>query len=698
MSEQKDKDFVAENVLKILVATDIHLGYCEKHPVRGDDSFNTFEEILHVAKREEADMVVLGGDLFHENKPSRSCLIRTMRILRDHCFGEKPVYVKFLSNPTESFDSPYSVNYLDPCHNVSLPVFTIHGNHDDPIGSTGDQFSALDILQVANMLNYFGKVSMRVRYLSHNPTGLQAKDAQSIKLKPLLFQKGLTKLALYGLGNIRDERLYVTWHDEGNVTWMRPQVSDLDDWFHMFVFHQNRGQKGRINMAFEELFPSFLDLVIWGHEHECKIDLDRSNPYISQPGSTVATSLVEGEAIPKHIGLLEIFKGQFKWTPIRLKTVRPFIMKHICLDDEPSLQVATKDQLESFLIETVEKLRAQAEAEFYAVLHDVDDLQIDPRLKQPLIRLRVEYSGNHHTINPQRFGHGFVGKIANSSEILAFQRKPVRNSKLKYPKDSEEIKGIVRKDNDSEEITVLNLIQQSLDRQTSLHILPVTDLNVALEQFVFKSETSAIPDFVERYLIDVKKTILSRKHDERELNDSEISSLCEELLQRKLSTSEGTTLVNSNSENVSEKATTGKQLSKNTDALDTKSNASLAALLFSDSEEDETLDQNKRQSEQVSISRRGKKESIENRSSSMQRKRAPNKTLSRSSSKKRGASKTGWKTTVEGSFSSVSLQNTEKNDHIMPPKRQRKSSRLSSSAIGTERSSIYDFDTEDSAE
>lgn len=92
---------------------------------------------------------------------------------------------------------------------------------------------------------------------------------------------------MYGLGNIRDERLYATWHDEGKVTWLRPQDAELSEWFNIFVFHQNRGQKGGSNIYFEDLFPSFLDLVIWGHEHECKIELQGPNPCITQPGSSV---------------------------------------------------------------------------------------------------------------------------------------------------------------------------------------------------------------------------------------------------------------------------------------------------------------------------------------------------------------------------------------------------------------------------
>jgi double-strand break repair protein MRE11 len=36
------------DVIKILVATDIHLGYGEKHPVKAEDSFITFDEILKI--------------------------------------------------------------------------------------------------------------------------------------------------------------------------------------------------------------------------------------------------------------------------------------------------------------------------------------------------------------------------------------------------------------------------------------------------------------------------------------------------------------------------------------------------------------------------------------------------------------------------------------------------------------------------
>ncbi len=45
-------------------------GVWEKDAERGDDSFRTFEEVLQMAGKHGADFLLLGGDLFHDNKPS----------------------------------------------------------------------------------------------------------------------------------------------------------------------------------------------------------------------------------------------------------------------------------------------------------------------------------------------------------------------------------------------------------------------------------------------------------------------------------------------------------------------------------------------------------------------------------------------------------------------------------------------------
>lgn len=52
----------------------------------------------------------------------------------------------------------------------------------------------------------------------------------------------------------------------------------------------------------EGMFDDSVKLVIWGHEHDCRLTPEKvegKEYYISQPGSSVATSLAPGESIPK---------------------------------------------------------------------------------------------------------------------------------------------------------------------------------------------------------------------------------------------------------------------------------------------------------------------------------------------------------------------------------------------------------------
>jgi len=48
-------------------------------------------------------MVLLAGDLFHDNKPSRKSMYQVMRSLRMNCYGEKPCELEMLSDASENF-------------------------------------------------------------------------------------------------------------------------------------------------------------------------------------------------------------------------------------------------------------------------------------------------------------------------------------------------------------------------------------------------------------------------------------------------------------------------------------------------------------------------------------------------------------------------------------------------------------------
>jgi double-strand break repair protein MRE11 len=52
------------------------------------------------------------------------------------------------------------------------------------------------------------------------------------------------------------------------------------------------------------MFDDSIKLVIWGHEHDCRITPEKVSEkpyYITQPGSSVATSLAYGESIQKCV-------------------------------------------------------------------------------------------------------------------------------------------------------------------------------------------------------------------------------------------------------------------------------------------------------------------------------------------------------------------------------------------------------------
>ena len=67
-----------DNIFNIMITTDNHLGYKEEDRVRGNDSFYSFEETLKIAsKMKNLDMMLMGGDLFHEHKPSRKTFWKT---------------------------------------------------------------------------------------------------------------------------------------------------------------------------------------------------------------------------------------------------------------------------------------------------------------------------------------------------------------------------------------------------------------------------------------------------------------------------------------------------------------------------------------------------------------------------------------------------------------------------------------------
>lgn len=501
-------DYPDENTIRILITTDNHVGYNENDPITGDDSWKTFHEIMMIAKSHNVDMVLQAGDLFHINKPSKKSMYQVMKSLRLACMGEKPCELELLSDPSKVFhyNEFTNVNYEDPNFNISIPVFGIAGNHDDASGDS--LLCPMDLLQVTGLVNHFGKVL----------------EADKINMVPLLFQKGNTKLALYGLASVRDERLFRTFK-EGNVKFEVPTMRE-GEWFNLMCVHQNH--TGHTNTAFlpEQFLPDFLDLVIWGHEHECIPHLVH-NPTkkfdVLQPGSSVATSLCDAEAKQKNVFILEIQNNELpKLIPIPLSTSRTFIMKTIALQDVGYLRPHDKDSITKYLVSQVEQMIKEANEETTKKLGGISSVQDDdmiPDIPLPLIRLRVDYTGpeNNQSIidyqveNPRRFSNRFVSSVANSNNIIQYykRKKPSKkaNSQDTRINDSDFEKLI--EDGDGE-LEVQTLVDDLLTKM-SLSLLPEIGMNEAVKKFVDKDEKSALKEFIDHEIINEVDILFSSK-------------------------------------------------------------------------------------------------------------------------------------------------------------------------------------------
>uniref|UniRef100_A0A8B9SHT8 Double-strand break repair protein n=1 Tax=Anas platyrhynchos TaxID=8839 RepID=A0A8B9SHT8_ANAPL len=481
-----------EDTFKILIATDIHLGYLEKDPVRGNDTFVTFNEILEQAQKNEVDFVLLGGDLFHDNKPSRKTIHSCLESLRKYCMGDRPIHFEILSDQAVNFQ--YSkfpwVNYQDGNLNISIPIFSIHGNHDDPTGA--DALCALDILSCAGLVNHFGR----------------STSVEKIDISPILLRKGRTKIALYGLGAVPDERLYRMFVNK-QVTMLRPK-EDEDSWFNLFVIHQNRSKHGATNYIPEQFLDDFINLVVWGHEHECKIapvPNEQQNFYVSQPGSSVVTSLSPGEAVKKHIGLLHVKGKKMKMHKIPLETVRTFYMEDVVLADHPDLfnpdNPKVTQAIQAFCMEKVEMMLDNAERERLGNPRQPD---------KPLIRLRVDYTGGFEPFSIFRFSQKYVDKVANPKDIIHFFRR--REQKAKNDSNINFGDLVSRPVSEGMTLRVEDLVKQYFQtgrKKVQLSLLTERGMGEAVQEFVDKEEKDAIEELV-KFQLEKTQRYLKERH------------------------------------------------------------------------------------------------------------------------------------------------------------------------------------------
>ena len=429
--------------------------------------------------------------------------------------------------------------FSNPAHDALDPGAA--GNHDDPAGA--ENLSAIDLLSTCGLVNYFGK-----HVLTGSGTG-------KIKIKPVLMRKGNTKLALYGLGYIRDARLHQMFSIKGNVEWARPEDKpgfSSKSWFNTMLIHQNRVHHSPKNAISERYLPSWLDLVVWGHEHECLVEPTEYGDFmVSQPGSSVVTSLIEGEAKQKQVMILEVKADKhapddapmWRTVPQPLETVRPFKYRQIALIDFARLakedgglgpdftpesgeanaglgakgKWAQPSKHEAWITTALERMVHELIAEARAPYERRGESEVP----LPLIRLRVDYGGGFSTINAQRFGQKFVGKVANPNDLLQFFKSAARRRREDAGDAADAaaaretaVEDIIGNPTMQDQARIEQLVAQNLTQ--GLQLLSETDLSNALDDFVNRDK-SALENLIKDRLKETMKFVEENAGHEAEM-------------------------------------------------------------------------------------------------------------------------------------------------------------------------------------
>lgn len=226
--------------MKILLMSDTHLGFAQG-TIREEDAFLSFEE--GIEKALEADLILLGGDIFDSRVPTAETFSRMMEILLKTKQRESTVTLAETRN--KKIKNQVS----------GIPVVAIHGNHERRVRGLVNPIEALE----------------RGGFLIH------------LHCNGVVFEKNGEKVAVQGMSAV-PEQYAVSALEEWN-----PQP--LEGAYNIFLFHQNLEGFVRAERTFPKAsLPQGFDLSICGDIHESHQSKDGK---LLLPGSTVATQITK---------------------------------------------------------------------------------------------------------------------------------------------------------------------------------------------------------------------------------------------------------------------------------------------------------------------------------------------------------------------------------------------------------------------
>ena len=275
--------------MKISILSDLHFGFGSNSEIE-PDSFDNAEEAIQ--RSLDADLIILGGDLFHVRMPKTQTWADAMRVL------SKPMLV---DNPgIKLIDSSKELKEIVKRRTLRhLPVVAIHGNHDR---RTKEEQNAVQALENAGILLH-------------------------LNLHTVIFEKAGVKVAVHGMSNVPE-----TYAKPVLDKWNPKPVPDC---FNILLMHQSIEpyvfspiEPPTISLS---NLPKGFDLIVNGHIHEQKEE-NLGNTKFIMPGSTVVTQFEKSEAETRK-GYYEItLKDEAEAKFVPLEKSRRFYYEDIQVD------------------------------------------------------------------------------------------------------------------------------------------------------------------------------------------------------------------------------------------------------------------------------------------------------------------------------------------------------------------------------
>ena len=176
--------------------------------------------------------------------------------------------------------------------------------------------------------------------------------------------------------------------------------------------------------------------------------------FITQPGSTIITSLCQSEAKDKYCGIMEVKNDTVRLIPIQLKTIRPYIFDEIVLSDHFETDIELQS-IDDYLVDKVQAMiekaehdhpaPSQQEAQHLSFITNYTEMNEEKGdiSRLPLVRLRVDYT-DFPKIRASQFGQHFHGKVANPDDILLLHKRTGDRKKQKEEDEKEQQSRTVR--------------------------------------------------------------------------------------------------------------------------------------------------------------------------------------------------------------------------------------------------------------